>query len=231
MLFNCSDLRIPSEILLGRRRMPLAAWEKAWRATEGMSRSMSSSSKPAIGMVRREAMGRRRGKEMRICAELQRVLLYRLNNAYVSCCRSRRRQKLQPLPTAVQVSKTFSFLQRLNQTLVCNISDSARPLKFNVHRGRNWRKSEELMMTWEVWGGYIPIDFQKCQLKTCFICCAFCSISFQKSSNFSQNSLIFKTFKHLFSSIEGVWWSNKKLMNSEHTENVFHVSNSGFLKT
>ena len=121
MLFNCSDLRIPSEILLGKRRMPLAAWENAWRATEGMSRSMSSSSKPAIGMVRRESMGRRRGKEIRIYAELQMVLLYRLNNAGVSCCAEAAAAKASTSANSGSRFQKHFHIRRLNQTLVCNI--------------------------------------------------------------------------------------------------------------
>lgn len=74
-------------------------------------------------------MGRRRGKEIRIYAELRRVLLYHLNNAGVSCCAEAAAAKASTSAKAEQVSKTFSYTTVEPNFGLQYISD--RPLKFN----------------------------------------------------------------------------------------------------
>ena len=98
-------------------------------------------------------MGRRRGKEIRIYAELQRVLLYRLNNAGVSCCAEAAAAKASTSANSGSRFQKHFHIRRLNQTLVCNIYRISPTPKVQRAQGTK-------LMNWEVWGGTSPLIFK-----------------------------------------------------------------------
>jgi hypothetical protein len=99
--------------------MPFAAWEKASRAVVGMSRSMSSSSKPAMGMARREWTGRSWGKGVGMRVEVETLSLNYLFIADVSCCATaiggKASAAIPAVAMLVQVSKTFNIVKKSRQ--------------------------------------------------------------------------------------------------------------------